>query len=82
MKKLEKKEFIKLTANIPEDVQCNCMHTNLVRLYTFGAKADYGCLDCGMESSSLREFLGEGHFSTVKGIDKESFGGKALRMTS
>ncbi len=82
MKKLDKKEFKKLTGNIPDDVRCNCMHAHLVRLYTFGAKADYGCLDCGMESSSLSEFLGEGYFSTLSGIDKGAFQKKALRMTS
>ena len=60
MKRLEKNEFKKLTADIPDDAKCNCMHTRLVRLYTFGAKSDYGCLDCGMESSSLSEFLTDG----------------------
>ena len=45
---------------IPDDAKDKCMHEHLVRLYTFGAKSDYGCLDCGMESASLSEFLTDG----------------------
>ena len=60
MKRIEKSEFKKLTADIPDDAKAKCMHEHLVRLYTFGAKSDYGCLDCGMESSSLSEFLTDG----------------------
>ena len=61
MKRIEKSEFKKLTADIPDDVKDKCMHEHLVRLYTFGAKSDYGCLDCGMESASLSEFLSDGY---------------------
>ena len=57
MKRLEKNEFKELTVDIPDDIKCKCMHMRLVRLYTFGAKSDYGCLDCGMESESLNDFL-------------------------
>ena len=64
MKRIEKGEFKKLTADIPDDAKDKCMHEHLVRLYTFGAKSDYGCLDCGMESASLSEFLIDGCVAT------------------
>ena len=57
MKRLEKNEFKSLTSGISDNTKCNCKHLRLVRLYTFGANSDYGCLDCGMESSSLSDFI-------------------------
>ena len=56
MKRLEINEFKRLTNNVSDDAKCKCMHMRLVRLYTIGAKSNYGCLDCGMESSSLSSF--------------------------
>ena len=59
VKRLEKNEFKKLTADIPDDTKRKCKHNCLVRLYTIGAKSDYGCLDCGMESPSISDFRTE-----------------------
>ena len=64
VKRIEKSEFKKLTVDIPDDTKDRCLHEHLVRLYTFGAKSDYGCLDCGMESASLSDFLTDGCVDT------------------
>ena len=56
-KRIEKNEIKRLIDDNLEEAKCNCMHMRLVRLYTFGVKSDYGCLDCGMESESLSDFI-------------------------
>ena len=64
MKRIENNEFKELTGDIPDDTKRKCKHVRLVRLYIIGAQSNYGCLDCGMESSSLSDFiLDEGVFT-------------------
>lgn len=53
MIKMEQEEFDKL---LFDTLPKNCNHPEVVRLYTMGVHADYGCLKCGLEHTNKEVF--------------------------
>ncbi len=80
MHKMDKKEFEALTADIPVAVMDTCVHSDPVRLYSFGSSPCYGCLDCGLESSKLSSFLGNKILDAASVPELVGFGHASLQL--